>query len=97
LTALNPVRNAVFTALHDLAKTRLDEQHREDWLTAYTRSRKGSAHLRAGDIRRIFEESAPPISSAMKPSARAFLAEVVGIVRGAVENAGGRFDIAQAA
>jgi hypothetical protein len=95
--ALNSVRNGVFTALHDLAKTRLAEQHREDWLTAYTYSGRGSGSLRAGEIRRIYEESAPPISSAMKPSARAFLTEVVGIVRDAVEKSGGRFEIAQAA
>jgi hypothetical protein len=97
MAALNPVRNAVFSALHDLAKERLAEQHRDDWLTAYTYSGKGSGSRRAGDIRRIYEESAPPISSAMKPSARAFLTEVVGIVRGAVEMSGGRFEVAKAA
>lgn len=97
MTALNPVRSAVFTALHELAKGRLAEQHREDWLTAYTYSGKGSGMRRAGEIRRIYEESAPPISSSMKPSARAFLAEVVGIVRDAVEKSGGRFEMAKAA
>lgn len=94
ITALNPVRNTVFTALHDLAKVRLDEQHREDWLIAYRRSGKGSGRLRVGDIHHIFEESAPLISAVMEPSARAFLSEVVGIVKSAVEKAGGRFGIA---
>jgi hypothetical protein len=32
-----------------------------------------------GEIRRIYEDSAPLISSAMKPPARAFVAVVVGI------------------
>jgi hypothetical protein len=40
-------------------------------LRAY--SGRGSAILRSGEIRRIYEDSAPPISSAMKPSARAFI------------------------
>jgi len=97
MAALNPVRSAVFGALHDLAKERLSDQHRTDWLTAYTHSGKGSALRRAGEIRRIYEDSAPPISSAMKPAARAFLAEVVGIVRSAVERSGGKFDVAVAA
>ena len=78
--ALNPVRAAVFAALHDLVKDRLAERHRADWQTAYTQSGRGSGLRRAGEIRRIYEESAPPISSAMKPLARAFLAEVVTIV-----------------
>jgi hypothetical protein len=51
-------------------KARLSDQHREDWLSAYTRSGPGSAFRRAGEIRRIYEDSAPPISSAMKPPAR---------------------------
>ena len=50
-----------------------------------------------GEIRRIYEDSAPPISSAMKPPARAFVAVVVGIVKSAVENAGGHFEVPKAA
>lgn len=91
MAALNPVRNAVFRALHDLVKERLSEQHRSDWLNAYTYSGRGSAMLRSGEIRRICEDSAPPISSAMKPSAHAFLAEVIGIVKNGVEKSGGTF------
>jgi len=90
--ALNPVRNSVFSALHELITLRLGEQHREGWLTAYAHSGRGSSFRRAGEIRRIYEESAPPISSAMKPIAREFLTEVVGIVRMAVVKAGGHFD-----
>jgi hypothetical protein len=42
MAALNPVRNAIFSALHDLVKERLSEQHRGDWLNAYTYSGRGS-------------------------------------------------------
>ena len=91
MTALNPVRSAVFNALHELVKDRLADKHRGDWLNAYTHSGPGSGSRRAGEIRRIYEDSAPPISSAMKPPARAFLAEVVGIVKSAVEKSGGHF------
>lgn len=97
MAALNPVRSAVFGALHELVKARLADQHRSDWLTAYTHSGRGSAFRRAGEIRRIYEDSAPPISSAMKPPARAFLADVVGIVKSAVEKSGGYFEVPKAA
>jgi hypothetical protein len=53
--------------------------------------------LRSVDIRRIYEDSAPPISSAMRPPARAFLNEVIGIVKNSVEKSGGRFEVPQAA
>ena len=96
MAALNPVRSGVFNALHELAKERHADQHRSDWLNAYTYSGYGSSSRRAGEIRRIYEDSAPPISSAMKPSARAFLTEVVGIVRAAVDKAGGHFEIPKA-
>ena len=64
-------------------------------LRAY--SGRGSAILRSGEIRRIYEDSAPPINSAMKPSARAFLTEVIGIVKNGVEQTGGTFDVPKAA
>jgi energy-coupling factor transporter ATP-binding protein EcfA2 len=97
MAALDPVRSAVFSALHNLARERLAEQHRDDWLTAFTYSGRGSGTRRAAEIRRIYEESAPPISSAMKPEARAFLIEVMSIVQEAVIKAGGRFEMSQAA
>lgn len=96
MAALNPVRNAVFVALHDLVKARLADGHRNDWLTSYTYSGKGSATLRSVEIRKIYEDSAPPISSAMRPDARAFLVEVIGIVKNAVEWSGGRFEVPKA-
>jgi len=97
VAALNPVRSAVFNALHELVKERLSDQHRDDWVGAFVHSGPGSAFRRAGDIRRIYEDSAPPISSAMKPLARAFLAKVIGIVKGGVEKSGGHFEVPKAA
>jgi hypothetical protein len=97
MAALNPVRSGVFNALHELVKERLADQHRNDWMNAYTYSGYGSGSRRAGEIRRIYEDSAPPISSAMKPQARAFLTDVVGIVKTAVEKSGGHFEVPKAA
>jgi hypothetical protein len=97
MAALDPIRNTVFTALHGLVKERLANNHRHDWLTAYTHSGRYSGHRRSVEIRRIYEESAPPISSAMKPMAREFLTEVVGIVKGGVEKSGGHFEVSKAA
>jgi hypothetical protein len=93
MTALNPIRNAVFVALHDLVEARLSDGHRSDWMTSYTYSGKGSARRRSVEIRQIYEDSAPPISSAMRPDARAFLVEVISIVKHAVESSGGRFEV----
>lgn len=97
MAALNPVRSGVFNALHELAKARLADQHRSDWMNAYSYSGYGSGSRRAGEIRRIYEDTAPPISSAMKPQARAFLTEIVGIVKSAVEKSGGHFEVTKAA
>jgi hypothetical protein len=97
MAALNPVRSGVFNALHELVKARLADQHRSDWMNAYTYSGYGSGSRRAGEIRRIYEDTAPPISSAIKPQARAFLTEVVGIVKSAVEKSGGHFEVTKAA
>jgi energy-coupling factor transporter ATP-binding protein EcfA2 len=91
-TALNPVRSSVFNALHELVRARLSDQHRSDWANAYASSGHGSGSRRATQIRRIYEDTAPPISSAMRPEARAFVTEVVGIVRAGVEKSGGHFD-----
>jgi hypothetical protein len=91
------VRAAVFAALHDLVKERLSERHRGDWRTAYTHSRRGSGRRRAGEIRRIYEESAPPMSSTMNPVAREFLTDVLRILKLGVEKAGGHFEVPKAA
>ncbi len=97
MAALNRVRSAVFNALHELVKQRLSDQHRDEWVSSYIHSGPGSAFHRASDIRGIYEDSAPPISSAMKPSARMFLVSVRGIVKRGVEKSGGHFEGANVA
>jgi hypothetical protein len=94
---LSTLYEALCSTRSMIVKDRLADQHRSDWLTAYTFSGPGSVFHRAGQIRRIYEDSAPLISSAMKPSARVFLAEVVGIVKRAVEKSGGHFEVPKAA
>lgn len=92
IAALNPACNAVFEALH---KKRLSDQHRTDWLKSSSHSRRRPVMPRSVDTRRIYEDSAPPISSAMRPPARAFLNELIGIVRNGVKRSGGRFEVAE--
>ena len=51
MAALNPVRNAVFSALHELVRTRLSDERRSNWLDAYTYSaadRLSSARAKSG-------------------------------------------------
>lgn len=89
--ALATIRKSVFNALHDLAEVRLADEHRLNWRTSFDLSGKNSTYRRAEEIDRIYEEAAPLISSAMSESARSFLHSLHGIVRDAVENAGGQF------
>jgi hypothetical protein len=89
--ALAAIRKAVFTALHDLAEARLLDRHRPDWRNAFDFSGSGSSYRRAEEIEHIYEEAAPPISSAMSEPARQFLHSLHQLVRSAVEGAGGCF------
>ncbi|MCF7992860.1 MAG: hypothetical protein K9M02_20665 [Thiohalocapsa sp.] len=89
--ALAAIRKAVFTALHDLAEARLLDRHRPDWRNAFDFSGSGSSYRRAEEIEHIYEEAAPPISSAMSEPARVFLHSLHQLVRTAVEGADGRF------
>jgi len=90
--ALAGIRKSVFTALHDLAETRLADEHRPDWRGAFDGfSGRGSTYRRAEEIERIYEEAAPLISSAMSEPARVFLHSLHQLVRVAVEGAGGQF------
>lgn len=89
--ALSEVRQSVFAALHELAEQRMRKDHMPDWGTAYAKSGNRSTFRRADEIERIYEESAPQISSAMSHSARTFLHALHQIVREAVEQSGGQF------
>jgi energy-coupling factor transporter ATP-binding protein EcfA2 len=89
--ALAGVRQTVFAALHDMAEIRMKQAHLSDWSAAYEHSGPRSSYRRADEIERIYEESAPPISSAMSHSARTFLHALHNIVRESVEKSGGQF------
>lgn len=91
-TALATIRKTVFVALHDLAEERLADLHRADWSTAYDYAGSGSSYRRADEIRTIYEQAAPVISSAMSEPARDFLHRLHAIVRKAITEAGGRFN-----
>lgn len=90
--ALDRIRRSVSQAFHELAERRLALEHRDDWRTAYSYRRKGSALKRAEKVRDIYEEGAPPISSAMPITAQQFLDEIIGIVTSAVTDAGGMLE-----
>lgn len=90
--ALDPIRNAVFVALHKLAEERVAELHRADWTTAFDYSGPRSSYKRADEIQSIYSEAAPSINEGDNAPARDFLVALHRLVRGAVENAGGRFD-----
>ena len=97
MAALGRVRQTVFSALHDIAENRLTAIHLLDWQTAYNEAGKGSGMRRSEQIRTILEDAAPPISSAMSADARFFLESIYTLVREAVQEAGGRFEVAKAA
>ncbi len=90
--ALAMIRKAVFSALHDLAESRLAEEHRQNWREAFDFAGPRSSYKRAEEIERIYEEAAPLISSAMSELARTFLHSLHEIVRLAVKDAGGQFE-----
>lgn len=91
--ALSTIRKAVFASLHELAELRLAELHRNNWTTAYEHSGTGSSYRRADEIKSIYEEAAPLISSAVSEPARAFLHTLHKLVREAVISSGGAFRV----
>jgi len=89
--ALDPIRNAVFAALHTLAEERVAELHRADWTTAFDYTGTGSSYKRADEIRSIYSEAAPAINQGDNRPARDFLVALHHLVRESVEKAGGSF------
>lgn len=90
--ALNPIRNAVFAALHQLTEERVAELHRADWTVAFDYSGSGSSYKRADEIKSIYDEAAPAINQGNNGPARDFLHALHRLVREAVKDAGGQFD-----
>lgn len=90
--ALDPIRNAVFAALHALVEERVAELHRADWTNAFDCAGSGSSYRRADEIQSIYGEAAPAINQGDNGPARDFLVALHRLVREAVENAGGQFN-----
>lgn len=96
-TAISQVKRTVSAALHELAVSRLIAEHLEDWRIAYEYRGSGSAYKRSLSIRQIYEIAAPlPRSDMTKPSSE-FMATIRGIVQVAIEDAGGKVKLADAA
>lgn len=57
--AIAPIRQAVFRELHSLALARLVKEHLSNWRRVNDYKRRGSATLRAIDIKVIYEQAAP--------------------------------------
>ena len=87
--ALDPIRQIVFSKLHDLVSTRLRDDQLSKWREAYRFSGKGSASLRADLINDIHHEAAPHMSAAMTQDARDFLDKLYVILQDAISESGG--------
>ncbi|WP_441237025.1 hypothetical protein [Bradyrhizobium sp. 930_D9_N1_4] len=87
--ALDPIRQLVFSKLHDLVSTRLRDDQLSRWREAYQFSGKGSASLRADLINDIHHEAAPHMSAAMTQDARDFLDKLYVILQDAIAESGG--------
>ena len=92
--AIAPIRQDVFHGLHDLALTRLVEEHLTDWRHAMEQSGKGSAARRASEIRGIYELAAPVPGTVNTEPAIRFMKAVRDIVNEAVLSHGGAMRLA---
>ena len=86
---INRIRQKVYADIHILAEQRLLADHRRGWRTAFGFSGPGSSFDRAKEMGRIYDASAPSISSVMDAATQEFLDQVIRIVSTAVEDAGG--------
>lgn len=95
--ALASVRQAVFSTLHDVARERIIEDEKPQWLRAYDLQGKGSTFERAGEIKSIFEDAAPVPGPAMSPNTLEFLHTVRALVADAIQKSGGTLEQAHPA
>lgn len=87
--AISPIRQVVFSRLHQLALQRLIDEHLMDWRRGLDHKGKGSAARRAVDIRGIYELSAPIPGTVNTGPALEFMRGVRELVRAAVVENGG--------
>lgn len=93
--AIAPIRQAVFNGLHDLALTRIVDEHLVEWRRAMDQSGKGSAARRAQEIRGIYELAAPVPGTVNTEAAIRFMKSVREIVQEAVRSNGGSMRLAE--
>lgn len=87
--AIAPIRQMVFSHLHQLALKRLVGEHLTEWRRGLEHKGKGSASRRAVDIRGIYELAAPIPGTVNTSSAIEFMRGVRELVRAAVVENGG--------
>ncbi len=87
--AIAPIRQVVFSRLHQLALQRLIDEHLPDWRRGLEHKGKGSAARRAVDIRGIYELAAPIPGTVNTAAAIEFLRGIRELVRMAVVENGG--------
>ena len=87
--AIAPIRQVVFSNLHQLALHRLITEHLTEWRRVMDLKGKGSAAKRASDIRGIYELAAPVPGTVNSPVSLEFMRNVRELVQAAVMGHGG--------
>lgn len=87
--AIDPIRQAVFASLHDLALARVIREHLVEWRRALEYSGRGSADRRAVEIRAIYDLAAPVPGTVNSERAIRFMSAVRNIVTTAITDSGG--------
>ena len=91
--AIDPIRQAVFISLHDLALGRVIREHLAEWRRAMDHSGRGSADRRAVEIRFIYDLAAPIPGIVNSERALRFMNAVRDIVVEAITTNGGELRV----
>ncbi len=87
----NQIAQKVFSELHRLGQQRFFHDRVKDWVAAYAHRGTGSTYDRARDIEEIYDVAAPIPGEAGNENACKLVAEINGVVKAAVLEAGGKF------
>lgn len=90
--ALAGVRQAVFSTLHEVARSRIIDDEQPEWNAAFDLRGQGSTFKRAERIKSVFDDAAPVPGPAMKPNTVAFLNAVRSLVADAIQKSGGSLE-----
>lgn len=89
---INEILDGIADGLGELGKTRLFQDRTKEWAKAYyNHNGPGSTRDRARDIDSIYDNAAPTPTDKADENASKFVAAIIGIVKTAVEKAGGKF------